>query len=65
MSVKSPKYLSTKQVADILGISQVTARRWRVEKKGPPYQKIGWLCKYEIKAFYKWIEQKCVIANGD
>ena len=56
MSYKSPKYLSTKQVADILGVSPVTIRRWRSEKKGPKYAKIGSHCRYDQSELKKWLD---------
>ncbi len=58
MSHKSPKYLSTRQVADILGVTEVTVRRWRVEKKGPKFTKlgIGSHCRYEQSELKKWLE---------
>jgi len=57
MPAKGPKYLSTKQVADILGVSPVTLRRWRSEKKGPKYSKLGTgHCRYKPSDIKRWLE---------
>lgn len=65
MSGKAPKYLTTNQVADILGLTPGTLRSWRIRKQGPPYLKIGVLCRYDESELNEWIKQKCFNGDGD
>lgn len=47
-------YLNEKQLAERWGMSHKTLQRWRVEKRGPRYLKIGGAVRYplsEIEAF--------------
>jgi predicted DNA-binding transcriptional regulator AlpA len=46
------------QVAEMLGVSVATVRRWRSVKHGPRYLKLGALCKYKIEDVAKWLESR-------
>jgi excisionase family DNA binding protein len=49
------KLLSTIQLAEYLGIKTSTLREYRVDRKGPPYIKIGHLVRYKVKDIEAWL----------
>jgi predicted DNA-binding transcriptional regulator AlpA len=46
------------QVAEMLGVSVATVRRWRLLKQGPRFLKLGALCKYRIEDIALWLESR-------
>ncbi len=50
--------LNEYQVAEMLGVSVATCRRWRLLKQGPRYLKVGALCKYRIEDISAWLESR-------
>jgi predicted DNA-binding transcriptional regulator AlpA len=50
--------LNEYQVAEVLGVSVSTVRRWRLLKRGPRYLKLGVLCKYRIEDLSAWLESR-------
>jgi predicted DNA-binding transcriptional regulator AlpA len=50
--------LNEYQVAEMLGVSVATVRRWRLLKLGPRYLKLGALCKYRIEDVSAWLESR-------
>jgi predicted DNA-binding transcriptional regulator AlpA len=44
------------QVAEMLGVSVATVRRWRMTKTGPRYLKVGALCKYQVQDISAWLK---------
>ena len=52
------KYLSTKELSDILGLNPCTLRCWRMRKQGPPWVKIGRVARYAVSAVNAWIEKQ-------
>lgn len=43
----APKLLNTDQVAELLGVANVTVRLWRMQGKGPRFRKLGALVRYD------------------
>jgi predicted DNA-binding transcriptional regulator AlpA len=50
--------LNEHQVAEMLGVSAATVRRWRLLKQGPRYLKLGALCKYRIEDISAFLESR-------
>ena len=50
--------LNEHQVAEMLGVSLSTVRRWRLLKRGPRYLKLGALCKYRVEDISAWLESR-------
>jgi len=50
--------LNEYQVAEMLGVSVATVRRWRLLKQGPRYLKLGVLCKYRLEDVSVWLESR-------
>lgn len=50
------KLLTTKEVADILKLSEQTIAQWRSEGRGPEWLKIVGVVRYEEEAVRSWIE---------
>lgn len=48
--------LSTAQVAERLGVSEQSVRRWRSLGKGPAYVKIGNKVWYETADLASWVD---------
>jgi len=47
--------LNEKQVAERLGVSVAFLRRRRMRNEGPPYKKLGFLCRYTVEGLEQWI----------
>jgi predicted DNA-binding transcriptional regulator AlpA len=45
-------------VAEMLGVSVATVRRWRLLKRGPRFLKLGALCKYRVEDISAWLESR-------
>lgn len=57
------KLLTEADAADVLNLKQPTLTRWRWDKKGPPYCKIGGAIRYCLADLELFIEQNKVSAN--
>lgn len=44
------------EVADRLRVSLACLRRWRLEKRGPRFVKVGSLVRYPAEELNQWIE---------
>ena len=54
------EYLDEKRLCALLGISSVTATKWRAKAKGPPFIKIGRLVRYRRSAVDAWLRANTV-----
>ncbi len=52
------KYLTTKELADYLGISEATLLLHRQLNTGPAYVKIGRLVRYNQEDVEEWIKRE-------
>ena len=56
------KMLTSKQVAEKLGLSEKTVSRWRSEGVGPPYHKLGFSrlspVRYDPDALETWMKER-------
>ena len=50
--------LNEHEVAEMLGVSVATVRRWRLLKQGPRYLKLGALCKYRVEDITAWLDSR-------
>jgi len=48
--------LNDHEVAETLGASVATVRRWRLMKQGPRFLKVGALCRYRVEDIAEWLE---------
>jgi hypothetical protein len=51
------KFLTEKQVAEIMGLSIKTLQRWRLFGEGPEWKKFGTAVRYPADALADWIER--------
>lgn len=49
------KFLTEKQVAEIMGLSVKTLQRWRLFGEGPEWRKFGTAVRYPADALEAWI----------
>jgi predicted DNA-binding transcriptional regulator AlpA len=54
----SPSFLKDGEVANLLGLSVATIRRWRLEKHGPPYRKLTGSIRYPKVELAAWIAKQ-------
>jgi excisionase family DNA binding protein len=49
-----PRYLSSKEAAKFLSLSESTLAKWRVKGGGPPYVKLGRRVAYAAALLDQW-----------
>jgi predicted DNA-binding transcriptional regulator AlpA len=55
---QASQLLNEYQVAEMLGVSVATCRRWRLMRRGPRFLKLGSLCKYRPDDISAWLETR-------
>ncbi|MDQ1129003.1 AlpA family transcriptional regulator [Microbacterium sp. SORGH_AS_0888] len=45
----------SREVAAFLRVSESTLSRWRAERKGPPFIRIGGVTRYRIEQVERWL----------
>ena len=60
-----PRYLTTRELGLVAGISHRTLERWRLEGKGPGYRKIEGLIRYPTDATLRYFESRAVLTTDD
>ena len=53
----SQRFLSEKQVAEMLGLSVKTLQRWRLFGYGPKWRKFGTAVRYPSDGLESWVEE--------
>lgn len=51
------RLLTTKEVSELLSVSEVTLRRWRVQGSGPDYLKGVGGVRYDQSHLRNWLQQ--------
>jgi predicted DNA-binding transcriptional regulator AlpA len=59
------RLMNEHQVADLIGISVATVRRWRLHGRGPRYLKIGVLVRYCPRAVRGWLKARPTGGDSD
>ena len=54
------KLLKETQVAELLGVSVMTLRKWRSERRGPAYIKLGRSVRYSPKEIIEYQDRGVV-----
>ncbi len=57
---KPAEYLDEKRLCALLGISSVTATKWRAKAKGPPFIKVGRLVRYRRSHVDAWLHANTI-----
>ena len=53
--------ISSKQLAELIGVSLVTLSRWRSDGKGPPFIRLGATrVAYPMYAYNEWVETQLI-----
>lgn len=50
-----PTLIDERELARITGIKAATWAKWRANGEGPPYFKLGRLCRYRLEAVEHWL----------
>ena len=61
---KVKRFVNEKTVALATDISLPTLRRWRHERKGPPYVKIGRLVRYDYDLAMEFMDNHKIDIEG-
>lgn len=59
----SPIYIDTAAAADLLGLSVDTLIRWRSDKRGPRWYRLGRLVRYKRSDLLAWVDSQA--SGGD
>lgn len=57
--------LTTPEVAECLGIAQITARKWRLEGFGPRFVKVGSGVRYRASDVEAWLASRTVQSTSE
>lgn len=56
------RLLSTKEVAEVVGLTDQTLRQWRMRGEGPPYYRVGdgrrYRVRYDIEKVEAWLAER-------
>jgi predicted DNA-binding transcriptional regulator AlpA len=52
------RLLKDTEVAEFLGVSVATVRRWRLYGQGPPWIKCGFVVRYAPETVLKWLSDR-------
>jgi len=52
---KTDQFMSPKECAKFLNVSQACLIKWRREKRGPGYYKLGSLVRYKLYDIHKYL----------
>lgn len=55
--------LSYREVSEILGIAEITLRRWVAERR-IPHKKIGRAVRFDLDELLLWIDEQSVPVGG-
>lgn len=47
--------LDSREVAAYLKVSESTLSRWRADRKGPPFLRVGGITRYRLDAVEAWL----------
>jgi excisionase family DNA binding protein len=62
--VKPERWLTPREVAEMLGISRRSVNNWRRRGIGPAYTKLGASARYRLEDIEKWIADNTVNPSG-
>lgn len=51
-------YLTEKKTSDRIAVSKSALRKWRRERLGPPYVKLGRMIRYPLGELEKWMNKR-------
>ena len=56
--------LTTREVADYLGVSEATLTDWRYRRRGPEFLRVGRLIRYRKDSLLLWLDEVTVEMRG-
>lgn len=58
------RFINEKELSIVVGISLPTLRRWRHERKGPSYIKIGRMVRYDLDLGMEFMDRHKIDLGG-
>jgi transcriptional regulator with XRE-family HTH domain len=55
---------TARQVAAALGVSEATLSRWRRERVGPPFVRVGRVARYNPETVRRWVAEREGASGG-
>jgi len=65
MTPETPRYITDREAAAILGYSVQSLRNWRWLRKGPSYIVRGRSIRYSLQEIISWMEQGRISPEGE
>jgi hypothetical protein len=59
------RFLDTRQVADLFRVAPRTVEGWRARAAGPPFVRIGGVCRYPLADLLEWSRCRRQLSTGD
>jgi hypothetical protein len=60
-----PVFLTVRETAALLRLSEITLGRWRIEGKGPPFRKFGRRVLYATSDLIAWGEEQKRVSTSE
>lgn len=61
---QTPRYVDEKAVSTLIDTALPTLRKWRSERRGPSYVKIGRMIRYDLDVVQKFMDAHRVELDG-
>ncbi len=61
----SNRLLDTQAASALLGCSTAALAKFRTERRGPPYVRVGRLIRYRRLDLVRWVKSRLVLPRGD
>ncbi|SDG73842.1 MULTISPECIES: helix-turn-helix domain-containing protein [Pelagibacterium] len=49
-------FLTTEELAEEIGVHRTTLAKWRMERRGPPFTRLGKRILYSVERLRAWLE---------
>ena len=63
--ISPPVFLTVREAAALLRLSEITLCRWRIEGSGPPFRKFGRRVLYERSDLVAWAQAQTRLSTSE
>ena len=64
MGEAEPRFLDTREVAEPVWVAPRTVEGWRARAAGPPFLRIGGVCRYPLADLLEWSRRRRRLSTG-